>query len=103
VLRREALFGVSLGTVLATIGLLRIALGERLAGTYGADWGNVSLAVGLSLVSVVMWGVVIGSMLPFVMSWIGADPAASSTPFVATVVDVTGLTIYLLLGTMILV
>jgi magnesium transporter len=102
VLRREALFGVSLGTVLATIGLLRIALGESLSGTYGADWGNVSLAVGLSLVSVVMWGVVIGSMLPFVMSWIGADPAASSTPLVATVVDVTGLTIYLSLGTMIL-
>lgn len=102
VLRREVLFGVTLGIALATIGLARIAIGERLTGFYGDSWAFVSIAVGCSLVCVVLWGVVIGSMLPFVLRWIGADPAASSTPFVATVVDVTGLTIYLVLGTTIL-
>jgi magnesium transporter len=102
VIRREALFGISLGLVLATIGSVRVAVGQRLSGFYGEDWGGIALAVGLSLTCVVLWGVVIGSMLPFVMRWLGADPAASSTPFVATIVDVTGLIIYLSVGTVIL-
>ncbi len=62
----------------------------------------LGLAVGASLVCVVLWGVLIGSMLPFLMRLIGADPAASSTPFVATIVDVTGLILYLLIATSIL-
>jgi magnesium transporter len=102
VIRREFLLGASLGAVLAIIGFLRIAVGEGLAGSYGAEWARVALAVGLSLVFVVLWGVLVGSMLPFVLSWLGADPAASSTPFVATLVDVTGLSIYLTIGTLIL-
>ncbi len=55
-----------------------------------------------SLTCVVLWGVLIGSMLPFVMRWVGADPAASSTPFVATIVDVTGLLIYFTVATVVM-
>jgi magnesium transporter len=102
VMRREFLVGLGLGVVVAVIGALRIVLGEEFTGAYGADWGRVALVVGLSLVFVVLWGVLIGSMLPFVLRRFGADPAASSTPFVATLVDVTGLMIYFTIGTAVL-
>ena len=102
VIRREFLLGLSLGAVLAVIGFARVALGQELTGGYGADWDRVAFAVGLSLVFVVLWGVLIGSMLPFILGRLGADPAASSTPFVATLVDVTGLSIYLTIGTFVL-
>jgi magnesium transporter len=94
VMRREVLFGVTLGVSLAMIGCLRI-----LAGDFGGDWPRLALAIGLALVCVVIWGVLIGSMLPFVMRRLGADPATSSTPFVATIVDVTGLMLYLTIAT----
>lgn len=100
VMRREILFGTSLGLVLGAIGLLRVVAGERFGGQFGGDWTPLSLAVGLSLVLVVLWGVLTGSMLPFVMRRLGADPAASSTPFVATIVDVTGLVIYFSLASL---
>jgi magnesium transporter len=103
VIRREIVFGLTVGVVLAALGLARLfvgrELGERLIGD---QWASVSLAVGISLIVVVLWGVTLGSMLPFLMRGLGADPAASSTPFVATVVDITGLIIYFLLATAIL-
>jgi magnesium transporter len=102
VMRREIAFGVALGLILSTIGFLRVGLGERVSGWYGEEWTIVGLAVGISLICVVLWGVLIGSMFPFLLSRLGADPAASSTPFVTTIVDVTGLIIYLLVATMIL-
>jgi len=102
VVRREVQFGVTVGLVLSSIGFARIALGERLGEGFGQQWATVGIVVGLSLVCVVIWGVVVGSMLPFIMHGLGADPAASSTPFVATVVDVTGLIIYLWLAAVIL-
>jgi magnesium transporter len=102
VLRREILFGLTLGTLLSAIGFLRIALGDRLGDSFGADWVLLGMAVGVSLIAVVLWGVLVGSMLPFLMRGLGADPAASSTPFVATIVDVTGLIIYLATATFIL-
>jgi magnesium transporter len=102
VMRREVLFGVSLGVVLAALGFLRIAVGASIGVGFGEDWAKLAVAVGLSLICVVLLGVIIGSMLPFLMRWVGADPATSSTPFVATVVDVTGLIVYLSIGTMIL-
>jgi magnesium transporter len=102
VLRREILFGLALGAVLAIIGFLRVGLGESLSGSYGPDWQVVGLAVGTALVCVVLWGVSIGSMLPFVLDRLGADPATSSAPFVTTVVDVTGLIIYFTVATLIL-
>jgi magnesium transporter len=90
VIRREVAFGVILGLVLAGLGSLRLwagrGLGEQIL---GEQWAQISLVVGISLIVVVLWGVTIGSMLPFVMRRLGADPATSSTPFVATIVDVT--------------
>jgi len=61
---------------------------------YGPHWPLVALTVGIALVGVVLWGSLSGSMLPFVLRRLGADPATSSAPFVATLVDVTGLIIY---------
>ena len=94
VFRREILSGLALGGILGTIGLLRIAAWEQLFGTYGEYWLLIGLTVGISLLGVVLWGTLTGSMLPFLMQRLGADPAASSTPFVATLVDVTGIIIY---------
>ena len=96
VMKREVAFGLTLGLIIAGIGFLRIALNPTLIGD---SWGPMGLVVGLSLLGVVLWGVIVGSMLPFVLRWLGADPAASSTPFVATIVDVTGLIMYLSIAT----
>jgi magnesium transporter len=73
---------------------MRIALWSAFSNIYGPHWPLVALTVGTSLVGVVMWGTLSGSMLPFVLKRLGADPATSSAPFVATLVDVTGLLIY---------
>jgi magnesium transporter len=103
VMRREIVFGLTLGLILASVGLGRIAVGRGMGEEMlGEQWALVSLAVGVSLVAVVLWGVTIGSMLPFVLRRLGADPATSSTPFVATIVDVTGLIMYFVLASLIL-
>jgi magnesium transporter len=94
VLRRELGAGLALGAVLGSIGMLRIAVWQLLFHPYGEHWVWVGLTVGLALVGVVLWGTLSGSMLPFMMQKLGVDPAASSAPFVATLVDVTGLVIY---------
>lgn len=94
VMRREVLSGLMLGSVLGVIGFLRISLWSLFTDLYGPHWLLVAFTVGMSLVGVVLWGTLSGSMLPFVMRRLGADPAASSAPFVATLVDVTGLVIY---------
>ena len=89
VLRREVMFGITVGVLLAAIGFARISLGS-----FSVEWFRLALAVSLSVVCVVLWGVILGSMLPFLMRAVGVDPASSSTPFVATLVDVTGLLLY---------
>ncbi len=89
VLRREVAFGLTVGVVLAVIGFVRISLGS-----FSSDWFRLALAVSVSVTCVVLWGVILGSMLPFIMRAFGVDPASSSTPFVATLVDVTGLLLY---------
>jgi magnesium transporter len=94
VMRREILSGLMLGTVLGSIGFLRIALWTTFTPMYGPHWMLVALTVSLSLVGVVIWGTLSGSMLPFFLRRLGFDPASSSAPFVATLVDVTGLVIY---------
>lgn len=94
VMRREILSGLSLGGILGTIGFIRVIVWQNLFGTYGAHWFLLAITVFISLIGVVLWGTLSGSMLPFVMQKLGADPAASSAPFVATLVDVTGLVIY---------
>ena len=97
---REIQAGLSLGAILGAIGILRVALwsiiGEKYfhRSLYGPHWPLVALTVGFALVGVVLWGSFSGSMLPFVLRRVGADPATSSAPFVATLVDVTGLVIY---------
>jgi magnesium transporter len=102
VLRREVGTGFALGAVLGTIGLARILAWHAIGGSYGVHYGVVAATVATSLVGVVLWGSVIGSMLPFVLRRLGFDPASASAPFVATVVDVTGLIIYFTVGSIIL-
>jgi magnesium transporter len=95
VMRRELLSGLSLGVILAVIGALRITVWAGVfPNVYGEHWQLVALTVGLSLIGVVLWGTLSGSMLPFLLKRLGLDPATSSAPFVATLVDVTGLVIY---------
>ncbi|NLR79938.1 magnesium transporter [Chitinophaga eiseniae] len=94
VMRREILSGLLLGGVLGCIGFIRILLWNTLFHTYGAHTVLIGATVGISLVGVVLWGTLSGSMLPLVLKKCGADPATSSAPFVATLVDVTGLLIY---------
>src|SRR5262249_33262365 len=102
VMRREILAGILLGAILGSIGFVRIAAWNALWNTYGADWLLVGLTVACSLVGVVLWGVLTGSMLPFALKRFGFDPATSSAPFVATLVDVTGLIIYFSVALLIL-
>jgi len=94
VMRREVLSGLLLGLILGTIGFLRIALWSAFSSLYGEHWMLVGLTVSCSLLGIVLWGTLTGSMLPFILKRLGMDPATSSAPFVATLVDVTGLIIY---------
>jgi magnesium transporter len=100
VMRREILSGFMLGAILGVIGFIRIFVWHLLMSRgvfkdiYGAHWDAIGLSVSFSLVGVVLWGTLAGSMLPIILKKLGADPASSSAPFVATLVDVTGLIIY---------
>ena len=94
VMRRELLAGLVLGAILGSIGFLRIALWSAFSDIYGQHWLLIAITVATSLVGVVLWGTLTGSLLPLLMRRLGFDPAASSAPFVATLVDVTGLIIY---------
>ena len=98
VMRREIFAGLALGSILGSIGFLRIAGWAQFSSIYGPHWLLVGLTVGVSLVGIVMWGTLAGSMLPFILRRVGLDPATSSAPFVATLVDVTGLIIYFSVG-----
>ena len=92
---RELPTGLSLGLILGTIGVLRVVLWEVFGWyDYGDHYVLVALTVGIALVWVVTFGSMIGSMLPFIMKRLGFDPASASAPFVATLVDVTGIVIY---------
>lgn len=95
VLRREIISGIMLGSILGVIGFLRvIAWSAIFPMVYGPNYLYIGLTVGASLIGVVLWGTLTGSMLPLILKKLGADPAVSSAPFVATLVDVTGLVIY---------
>ncbi len=95
VMRREFLQGLMLGTALGIIGFVRIFIWHGIAPeVYGNSWDEIGMVIGFSLLGVVLWGTITGSMLPLLLKKLGADPAVSSAPFVATLVDVTGLIIY---------
>lgn len=94
VMRREIVSGLMLGGMLGVIGFIRILLWNTIFHSYGDHTFLIGATVGFSLIGVVLWGTLSGSMLPLVLKKLGADPATSSAPFVATLVDVTGLLIY---------
>ncbi len=94
IMRREIFSGLLLGTTLCLMGISVIFLWHLFSDTFGVYYLSIALTIGLSLIGVVLWGTLVGSMLPLLLKKLGADPAASSTPFVATLVDVTGLIIY---------
>jgi magnesium transporter len=95
VIRRELIQGLMLGTALGTIGFIRVIIWDVFSpGVYGLHEVRVAFTVGFSLLGVVLWGTLSGSMLPILIKRLKGDPAVSSAPFVATLVDVTGLVIY---------
>jgi magnesium transporter len=107
VIRREVAFGLTLGCMLGAIGVARIVLWQQIAvatnrNLYGPHYMLVASTVGASLIGVVLFGTLAGAMLPFVLRKLGFDPASASAPFVATLVDVTGLVIYFTVASMIL-
>lgn len=95
VLRREVIAGAALGLILGLVGMFRIALWEQLMpDSYGVHYKILAVTVGVSVVGVVLWGTITGAMLPMILRRCKLDPASASAPFVATLVDVTGLLIY---------
>lgn len=103
VMRKEILSGLLLGTILGVIGFIRILIWQE-AGiyNYGPYWLAIGLTVSVSLLFIVLWGTLSGSLIPFVLRRVGLDPATASAPFVATLVDVTGLIIYFSVAAMFL-
>ncbi len=94
VLRRELAAGAVMGAALGVIGFFRVVLWEQFWPTYGPHYIGIGVTVAASLLSVVLLGTVTGSLLPFLLRRVGLDPASSSAPFVATIVDVAGIVIY---------
>lgn len=102
VMRREIIAGALLGLILGIMGMLRIYGFQVIGQDYGEHWFLVGLTVSFSILGVVLWGSIVGAMLPFILKRLGADPASSSAPFVSTLVDVTGLLLYLTIATIVL-
>lgn len=95
VMRKEILSGLALGSILGAIGFARIVIWQQSGFyNYGKHWMTIAFTVSLSLVGIVLWGTLSGAMIPFLLRRMKLDPATSSAPFVATLVDVTGLIIY---------
>jgi magnesium transporter len=102
VLRRELIVGTALGAILGSIGMVRILFWPTRVQLYGEHYALVGLTVATSLVGIVLWGSLSGSMLPFLLKRLRLDPATASAPFVATLVDVSGLVIYFTVASLIL-
>ena len=94
IIRREIISGLLMGVTLGLFGFLIIYSGHQFFGLFGEHFIRIGFAIGIAVIGVVMWGTIMGSMLPLLLKRCGADPATSSTPFIATLVDVTGLLIY---------
>jgi magnesium transporter len=102
IMRREIVSGLLLGTTLCILGISVISIWHSFSNTFGQYYLSIAFVIGISLIGVVLWGTLMGSMLPLILKRLGADPATSSTPFVATLVDVTGLLIYFSVALMML-
>jgi magnesium transporter len=103
VMRREILSGLTLGFILGTIGFIRISVWQNFHWyDYGQHWMLIAITIFFSLIGIVMWGTLSGSMIPMVLKRCKLDPATSSAPLVATLVDVTGLIIYFTIAAAIL-
>jgi magnesium transporter len=102
VVRRELAAGLSLGAILASIGLVRILAWQGLFGLYGEHYMLIAFTVATSLIGVVMWGTMVGATLPMLLTKLGFDPASASAPFVATLVDVSGILIYFTVASLVL-
>ena len=103
VMRKELVTGLFLGSLLGIIGFFRIMLWHKMGWfDYGQYWFFVGISAGISLAMIVLWGTLSGSMVPFILKKFNLDPATSSAPFVATLVDVTGLIIYFTIAGMFL-
>ena len=94
IVRREIAAGLTLGAILATIGFVRVLVWHSFVHSYGPAYVRIGMTVAFSLIGVVSWGTIAGSMLPFIVKRFGFDPATASAPFVATLVDVAGVIIY---------
>ncbi len=95
VMRKEIFSGIALGAILGIIGFIRIYVWQHTGlYNYGIHWFWIAISVSVSLVFIVLWGTLSGSMIPLILKRFGLDPATASAPFVATLVDVTGLIIY---------
>mgnify|MGYP003347096667 FL=1 len=102
VVHRELTTGLAMGAILGLIGFARIEIWQMLFHTYGPEHLRVAFTIGFAVLGVVTWGTIAGSMLPFVLKRVGLDPASASAPFVATLVDVTGIVIYFSIASQIL-
>jgi magnesium transporter len=102
VLRHEIATGAILGVVLGLLGSARVFLWDSLFHVYAPHATEVALVLGITIAGVVLWGSVVGSMLPFLLRRLRLDPASASAPFVATLVDVTGILIYFVTATLVL-
>jgi magnesium transporter len=92
--KREIISGLLMGVTLGIIGFFIIFIGFHVFHLFGVHHTKIGFAIGIAIIGVVLWGTIMGSMLPLLLKRLGADPATSSTPFIATLVDVTGLLIY---------
>ncbi len=102
VMQREIMSGLMLGSILGVIGVVRVVLWATVLGHYTTVWLLIGITVGFSLIGIVLWGTLAGSMLPMLLKRLGLDPATSSAPFVATLVDVTGIVIYFSVASLLL-
>jgi magnesium transporter len=101
-MKRELVSGLALGLILGIIGFIRIEVFSQFSDIYGGHAILIAATVGFTLMGIVLWGTLMGSMLPLILKRVGFDPAASSAPFVATLVDVTGLVIYFSIASVLL-
>ena len=90
-MREEFFLGACLGLILGIVGFMRIMIWGTISNIYGQYWYLIGITIFFSLIGVVLWGSLAGAMLPFILRRLGFDPATSSAPLVATIVDVTGM------------